>query len=170
MCTLSKCLTIIRYRQNRLILSGNAEQYSHDSIMHTLEIFVIRFLFISLNMLSRIAFLVGSRCPSWTVAWPNTVVDANQLISYHIDILIWTLQWRQNKRDGVSNHRCPHYLLRCRSKKTSKFRVTGLCKGNSPVNGGSPPKGPVTRTMFPFDDVIMEHVRHTKGVIISATL
>ena len=42
---------------------------------------------------------------------------------------------------------------RCRSKKTSKLRVTGLCEGNSPVN--SPHKGPVTRKIFPFDDVIM---------------
>ena len=44
-------------------------------------------------------------------------------------------------------------LFGCRSKKTSKLRVTGLCAGNSPVN--SPHKWPVTRKMFPFDDVIM---------------
>ena len=43
-----------------------------------------------------------------------------------------------------------------RSKKTSKFRVTGLCVGNSPGPVNSPHKGPVTRKMFPFDDVIME--------------
>ena len=36
-----------------------------------------------------------------------------------------------------------------RSKKTSKLHVTGLC----PVI--SPHKWPVTRKMFPFDDVIM---------------
>ena len=40
-------------------------------------------------------------------------------------------------------------------KKTSKLRVTGLCEGNSPATGDSPHKGPVTRKMFPFDDVIM---------------
>ena len=40
---------------------------------------------------------------------------------------------------------------RRRSKKTSKVQVTGLCDGNS----HSPHKGPVTRKMFPFDDVIM---------------
>ena len=34
-----------------------------------------------------------------------------------------------------------------------KLCVTGLCEGNSPVN--SPHKGPVTRKMFPFNDVIM---------------
>ena len=41
--------------------------------------------------------------------------------------------------DGVSNYQ-PHdcllnRLYRCRSKKTSKLRVTGLCEGNSPVSG-----------------------------------
>ena len=43
--------------------------------------------------------------------------------------------------------------LRCKSKKTSKLRVIGLCPGNSPVI--SPHKRPVTRKMLPFDDVIM---------------
>ena len=53
-----------------------------------------------------------------------------------------TLHWRQNKRDGASNHRrldcLLHRLFRCRSKKTSKLRVTGLCEGNSPVNDEFP--------------------------------
>ena len=40
-------------------------------------------------------------------------------------------------------------------KKTSKLRVTGLCVGNSPGPVNSPHKGPVTRKVFPFDDVIM---------------
>ena len=70
-----------------------------------------------------------------------------------------TLQWRHNDHDGVSNHQ-PHgcllnRLFRRRSKKTSKLRVTGLCVGNSPGPMTSPHKGPVTRKMFPFDDVIM---------------
>ena len=65
------------------------------------------------------------------------------------------LQWCHNGHDRVSNHQ-PHdcllnRLFRRRSKKTSKLRVTGLCVG--PVN--SPQKWPVTRKMFPFDDVIM---------------
>ena len=49
------------------------------------------------------------------------------------------LQWRHNERDGVSNYPCLRCFLRCgirrRSKKTSKFRVTGLYAGNSPVTG-----------------------------------
>ena len=51
-------------------------------------------------------------------------------------------QWRHNGRDGVSNHQPHHCLLnrffRCRSKKTSKLHVTGLCAGNSPVTGEFP--------------------------------
>ena len=70
-----------------------------------------------------------------------------------------TLQWRHNWRDGVSNHQ-PHGCLlnrsfRRRSKKTSKLRITGLCVGNSPGPMNSPHKWPVTRKMFPFDDVVM---------------
>ena len=70
-----------------------------------------------------------------------------------------TLHWRHNDPDSVSNHQ-PHgcllnRLFRRRSKKTSKLRVTGLCVGNSPGPVNSPHKGPVTRKMFPFDDVIM---------------
>ena len=39
--------------------------------------------------------------------------------------------------------------------KHQKLRVTGLCVGNSPGPVNSPHKGPVTRKIFPFDDVIM---------------
>ena len=54
----------------------------------------------------------------------------------------YLLLWRHNGRDGVSNHQ-PHDCLlnrslRWRSKKTPKLRVTGLCKGNSPVKGEFP--------------------------------
>ena len=71
----------------------------------------------------------------------------------------FSLLWRHNDHDGVSNHQ-PHgclrnRLFRRRSNKTSKLRVTGLCVGNSPGPVNSPHKGPVTRKMFPFDDVIM---------------
>ena len=72
---------------------------------------------------------------------------------------IHSLRWRHNDFDNVSNHQ-PHgcllnRLFRRRSKKTSKLRVTGLCVGNSPGPVNSPHKGPVTRKMIPFDDVIM---------------
>ena len=56
--------------------------------------------------------------------------------------LIFTLRWRHNDHDGVSNHQ-PHDCLlnrsfRRRSKQTSKLRVTGLCAGNSPETGEFP--------------------------------
>ena len=49
-----------------------------------------------------------------------------------------------------------YHMIWGRSKGTSKLRVTGLCAGNSPVTVNSPRKWPVTRKMFPFDDVIMD--------------
>ena len=53
-----------------------------------------------------------------------------------------SLRWRHNGRDGVSDHQ-PHdcllnRLFGCRSKKTSKLRVTGLCAANSPMTGEFP--------------------------------
>ena len=52
------------------------------------------------------------------------------------------LQWRHNGRGSVSNHQ-PHdcllnRLIRRRSKKKSKPRVTGLCAGSSSVTGEFP--------------------------------
>ena len=53
-----------------------------------------------------------------------------------------TLRWCHNGCDDVSNHQPHHCLLnhlfRCRSKKASKLRVTGLCVGNSPGIGEFP--------------------------------
>ena len=77
----------------------------------------------------------------------------------HIGIFYWALQWLHNKRNGVSirqPHECLlNRLFRRRSKKTSNLLITGLCEGNPPVTGGSPHQGPITRKMFPFDEVIM---------------
>ena len=39
--------------------------------------------------------------------------------------------------------------------KTPKLRVTGLCEEDSPLTI-DPHKGPVSRKIFPFDDVIIE--------------
>ena len=56
--------------------------------------------------------------------------------------MILSLRWRHNGCDSVSNHQ-PHdcllnRLLRRRSKKTSKLRVTGLCAENSSGTGEFP--------------------------------
>ena len=89
------------------------------------------------------------------------------IVQIFVHIKHWsdlTLHWRHNGHDGVSNHQ-PHgcllnSLFRRRLKKTSKLRVTGLCVGNSPGPVNSPHKGPVTRKMFPFDDVIIKIERY----------
>ena len=88
---------------------------------------------------------------------------------------VLSLQWRHNEHDGVSNHQPHDCLLNCifrrRWKKTSKRRVTGLCEGihQWPVN--SPHKGPVTRKMFPFEDVIIwswwRHAMETLSTTLS---
>ena len=71
-----------------------------------------------------------------------------------------TSRWRNNGRDGVSNHQPRHWLLNCLyrsiSKKTSKLRATGPCAGNSPVAGEFPAALKASNAKrFPFNDVIM---------------
>ena len=67
------------------------------------------------------------------------------------------LQWRHNGHDSVSNHQ-PHDCLLNPDADQRKYQITaslayvrGIHQG--PVN--FPHKWPVTRKMFPFDDVIM---------------
>ena len=85
--------------------------------------------------------------------------NKNDLLAPSAEFQGHALHWRHNDHDGISNHQTHGCLLNRsfgrRSKKTSKLRVTGLCAGNSPGHVNSPHKGPVTRKMFPFDDVIM---------------
>ena len=81
------------------------------------------------------------------------------LVPLHSDICLFSLgfnkpplQWRYNERDGVSNHQ-PHHSgvdQRKHQSSASLAFVRGIHR--RPVN--SPHKGPVTRKMFPFDDVI----------------
>ena len=119
---------------------------------------------------------IASQITSLTIVYSAVYLDADQrkhqssaslafVWGIHRDRWIprtkGQLRWRHNGRDSVSNHQ-PHdcllsRLFRRRSKKTSKLRVTGLCVGNSPGPVNSPHKGPVTRKVFPFDDVIMDY-------------
>ena len=78
---------------------------------------------------------------------PRRISQASLVsVSLHLlGRLLIPLHWRHNDHDGVSNHQpygcLLNRLFRSRSKKTSKFRVTGLYAGSSlgPVN--SPHKG-----------------------------
>ena len=96
-----------------------------------------------------------------SLRWELVRSDKLNIIQSWLQQVNNTLLWRHNEPDGVSNHQPRDCLLNRlfghRSKKTSKLRVTGLCAGNSPETGEFPAhKWPVTRKMFPFDDVIME--------------
>ena len=103
----------------------------------------------------------SQRGHGWSLTSTGKVTN-RYLLQANLDtsfLIPYPLHWRHNDHDSVSNHQ-PHgcllnLLFRRRSKKTSKLRVTGLYVGNSPGPVNSPHKGPVTRKMFPFDDVIM---------------
>ena len=70
-----------------------------------------------------------------------------------------SLQWRHNGRNGVKNHMrldcLLNYWSRCRSSRQMEtfFALLACCAWNSPVTGEFPAQRPVTRKMFPFDDV-----------------
>ena len=77
----------------------------------------------------------------------QTLNDFSALVVEQITLWIspyslYTLQWRHNEHDGVSDHQHHDCLLnrlsRRSSKKTPKLRVTGLCVGNSPMTGEFP--------------------------------
>ena len=78
-------------------------------------------------------------------------VDLIETSKYYSDVTMgrWRLKLPASPKCLLNR------LFRCRSKKTSKLHVTGLCMGihRWPVN--SPHKWPVTRKMFPFDEVFM---------------
>ena len=133
--------------------------------MSSLIAFLNRYTLIS-NVVTCNKLLIPQKNPA---TFPESCAPVSKLltrqtmvINNHFYPRVMTFQWRHNERDGVSNHLridCLHNrLFRRRSKKISKLRVTGLLRGSHrwPVN--SPHKGPVTRSMFPFDDVIMENI------------
>ena len=47
----------------------------------------------------------------------------------------WTLEWRHNEHDGVSNQQLHGCSLNCLFRRRSKLHATGPCEGNSPVTG-----------------------------------
>ena len=82
-----------------------------------------------------------------------------------------SLKWCHNEHNVVSNYQPNDCLLnrlfRRRSKKTSNSTLLAFVWGihRWPVN--SPHKRPVTRKMFPFDDVIMSQMHHCCSYRIS---
>ena len=99
-------------------------------------------------------------CTSYHQINPDIIFQAGQ----------WSLQWHHYERNGVSNHQPHNSQLFTEAfiqeqMKTSKLRVAGLCAWNSPVTGDSPHKGPVTRKVFAFDDIMI--ISHFTGCVCS---
>ena len=85
-------------------------------------------------------------------------------------VTIISLQRRHSEHDGVSNVYstvCPGAYQRQHQSSASLAFVRGIHRYQSPVN--SPRKGPITREMFSFYDVIMRmtswhgNIRHITG-------
>ena len=98
----------------------------------------------------------------WSAFVSNTKKNGRDISRAYctcITAVEYTLRWRHNDHDSVSNHQ-PHggslnRLFRRRSKKNQSSASLAFVWGihRRPVN--FPHKGPVTRKMFPFDEVIM---------------
>ena len=80
---------------------------------------------------------------TWVTVIQGTMSNIfHEIETSHQRVYFTTLQRRHNRRHCISNHQLHDCLLnrsfRRRPKKTPKFRITGLCEGNSPVTGEFP--------------------------------
>ena len=77
----------------------------------------------------------------------------------HVWFYRFALQWHHNERDSVKNHRRLDCLLNClfrrRSKKIQCSASLAFVRDIHQLPVNSPHEEPVTRKMFPFDDVTM---------------
>ena len=91
--------------------------------------FICKILSVSSILVAKLPFLYAGKF----LIGPSRTNPALYLLS---------LPWRHNGYDSVSYHQPHNCLLNrscgCRSKETSKLRVTGLCAGNSPGIGEFP--------------------------------
>ena len=77
-------------------------------------------------------------------SWSHSATMHNCKVCYRIiskRIMAWcvvTGRWAPNSMEIMMTASNGNILFRCRSKKTSKLRVTGLCEGNSPGTGEFP--------------------------------
>ena len=76
------------------------------------------------------------------------------LLSFFLRVFItMTSQWARLRLKSPTSRLFTQRFIQAQIKENIKASRHWLCEGNSPVN--SPHKGPVTRKLFPFDDVIM---------------
>ena len=81
-------------------------------------------------------------CDSWRLLFCWKCHHTDLYLLKAVSVTSFILQWYHNEHNGISNHQHLDCLLnrlfRRISKKTSKFHVTGICKGNPTVTGGFP--------------------------------
>ena len=102
-----------------------------------------------------------TRVPSW-ISFKITIKCPDKI---HSDAVCFTsinntsyngpisLQWCHKKRDGVSNHQ--PFIKGVVQRKQQNSASLAFMRGIHRWSVNSPYKGPVSRKMFPFDDVIM---------------
>ena len=106
------------------------------------------------------------QCFAWTTCgvmwWQRNGCSKNTALVWHppLGLLsIYSLQWRHNQRDGVSNHHVMMVYLTVSSstdqKKHQSSASSAFVWGIHGWLENSLHKGSITRKSFPFDDVIM---------------
>ena len=98
----------------------------------------------------------------WKDVWINHVITLSSVPDFallrhstyecrtnHFVIAVtsWWARWRLKSP-------APRSFVHAQIKEYIKLRIIGLCEWKPPVTGGSHHKGPLTRKMFPFDDII----------------
>ena len=87
-------------------------------------------------------------------------VSYDKVDTMTITMMSWWARWRL--KSPASGLFIQQFIQAQIKENIKASRHWPLC-GNSPVTGGFPAQGPVSRKMFPFDDVIMDfmNVPHT---------
>ena len=122
------------------------------------------FLFIWILIIVVIILLMAGGVIFTEVCQPLDTFGGNEVskVSFHNpnlpQIQMW--QWRHNACDGVSNHRVsivyPTVCLGADQRKRQSSASLAFVWGIHRWRVDSPHKGPVTRNMFPLDNVIIK--------------
>ena len=134
--------SICLHRYINVFVVLNAVQSIHDyvSVFSSLQIdYTVKPAHINVYIYNAQTYTL-IQCKQWTPTNINMYICIEHV--YIIRGVSKPLHWRHNGHDGISNHQLFDCLLNrlfgCRSKKTSKLRVTGFCVGNSPGTGEFP--------------------------------
>ena len=120
----------------------NSDMQAVEHRIWSLLQFSFLWCFLVILVLMHIVTIPKDQCPLKRVHQFTIGIPTTQVIGYDPKRYVMSFQWHHDGRDSVSNNQSHDCLLKhlfgCRSKKTSKLRVTGLCAGNSPGTGEFP--------------------------------